>query len=186
MKTFATAGVMGLVLLQSACGIEPSSQDDLTEFHVTSPQAETTKDDFTYRLVTEKEQYTEGDNVEVYAELEYTGELESIEISHAASPFYFLIYEETRNYSVEYAMNEPLLITVLTKGEPLTEYYAGSGGYSTEDEDAYIEFVQNVSDNNFPIGYYKVSGYADFFIENTDGSKTFYNLNALIDFKVIP
>ncbi|MEK6267914.1 MAG: hypothetical protein N2C11_04950 [Planococcus sp. (in: firmicutes)] len=184
MKILTTAGVIGVVLLQSACGITPTPQDNLTDFHVTSPNAETTKADFTYRLVTEKKQYMEGDNVAVYAELEYTGDLESIEISHAASPFYFPIYEETRNYSVEYAMNEPLLITVLTKGEPLKEYYSGSGGYSSEDDDAYIEFVQDVSANNFPYGYYKVSGYADFFIETTDGSKVFYNLNALIDFKV--
>ncbi|ANU24403.1 hypothetical protein [Planococcus donghaensis] len=186
MKTFATAGMIGLVLFQSACGVNPIPPENLTEFQVTNPQAETIKDDFTYRLVTEKEHYTEGDSVKVYAELEYTGELETIEIFHAASPFYFPIYEETRNYSVEYAMNEPLLITVLTKGEPLKEYYAGSGGYSSEDDNAYIEFVQNVSDNNFPSGYYQMSGYADFFTENADGSKTFYNLTALIDFKVIP
>ncbi|ANU15017.1 hypothetical protein B481_2945 [Planococcus halocryophilus Or1] len=184
MKTFSIAGIIGLALLQSACGTDSTPQDDLTDFHVTSPQAETIEGDFTYRLITEKEQYTEGENVEVYAELEYTGELESIEISHAASPFHFPIYEETRNYSVAYAMNEPLLITVLTKGVPIKEYYSGSGGYSTEDDDAYIEFVQHISDNKFPFGYYKMSGYADFFIENTDDSKTFYNLNALIDFKV--
>lgn len=184
MNSFVPAGIISLALLLSACGINPTPQKDLTDFHVKTPQAETTKGDFIYRLVTEQEQYTDGDNVEVYAELEYIGELESIEISHAASPFYFPIYEETRDYSIDYAMNEPLLITVLTKGEPLKENYAGSGGYSTEDDDAYIEFVQNVSDNSFPSGYYKVSGYADFFTENTDGSKTFYNLNTSIDFKV--
>ncbi|AIY04299.1 hypothetical protein Plano_0334 [Planococcus sp. PAMC 21323] len=184
MKPFAIVGSIGFTLLLSACGVSPTTQGDLADFQVTTPQAETIQDDFTYRLVTEKEQYTEGESIDVYAELEYTGDSDSIEIFHAASPFYFLIYEETRDFSVSYTMNEPLLVTILTKGEPLKEAYIGIGSYSVEDDQAYVNFVQRISDNNFPFGYYKMTGHADFFTQDLDGSKIDYDITAQIDFKV--
>ncbi|MBT2570576.1 hypothetical protein [Planococcus sp. ISL-110] len=189
MKIAAAIWIPILVLLQAACGTEGTQEEasgSLTDFQVTAPQAESAEGDFIYRLATDQEQYIEGEKVAVYAELEYTGKLESIEISHAASPFYFPLHEETRDYSVEYAMNEPLLTTVLVKGEPLQERYSGSGGYSAENDDAYIAFVQNIMDNQFPSGYYKVAGYADFAAINADGSSTPHEINAQIDFKVVP
>ena len=184
MKTFAASCTLVPALLLIACGIDEASEqpaDDVTDFTVAAPQAESAKGDFIYRLATEKEQYTEGEKIEIRAELEYIGEQESIEISHAASPFYFPIHEETRDYTVEYAMNEPLLTTRLIRGEPLQESYSGSGGYSAEEDEAYIEFVQRIMEQNFPVGYYKIDGYADFIA----GSVAPYEIHAQIDFKVV-
>ena len=83
-------------------------------------------------------------------------------------------------------MNEPLLTTRLTKGEPLKEYYSGSGGYSAEEDDAYIEFVQRIMEKEFPPGYYKVDGFANFTATSSDGSATPHEIHAQIDFKVVP
>ena len=189
MKTIIAACTLIPVLLLSACGVDESSEqpaDDLADFTVDAAQAESAKGDFIYRLATEKEQYTEGEKIEIYAELEYTGEQESIEISHAASPFYFPLHEETRDYAVEYAMNEPLLTTRLIQGEPLQESYSGSGGYSEAEDVAYVEFVQRIMEKDFPAGYYKVNGYADFIVESANGSTVPYEIHAQIDFKVVP
>ena len=46
-----------------------------------------TDGDFVYRLVSEKEEYGQGDQVQVYGELEYIGEEDEITIGHAASAF---------------------------------------------------------------------------------------------------
>ena len=189
MKTIIAACTLIPTLLLTACGNDETGEqpaDDLSDFTVAASQAESAKGDFVYRLATEKEQYTEGEKVEIYAELEYTGEQESIEISHAASPFYFPLHEETRDYAVEYAMNEPLLTTRLTKGEPLHEDYTGSGGYSAEEDEAYIEFVQRIMEKEFPPGYYKIDGFANFTATSSAGSATPYEIHTQIDFKVVP
>lgn len=189
MKTIRIILLFIPVFAVIACGVdEPRkhSADDATDSTVISAQSKAVQSDFTYRLISEKEQYTEGEEIEIYAELEYEGAQESIEISHAASPFHFPLYEETRDYGVEYAMNEPLLATRLTKGEPLQEYYSGSGGYSAEEDEAYIEFVQRIMKKEFPPGYYKIDGFANFTAISSDGSATPYEIHAQIDFKVVP
>ena len=84
--------------------------------------AEVIEGDFIYRLVSEEAQYSEDDMVDVYAELEYIGELDEVTISHAASPFYFPMVEETRDYKIDYAMNEPLLYSTLIKRDINPEY----------------------------------------------------------------
>ena len=189
MKTIRAIRILIPTLVLVACGVdEPLKQpaDDLTDITVNSAQSNAFQGDFIYRLISEKEQYTEGEAIKIYAELEYHGVQENIEISHAASPFHFPLYEETRKYAVEYAMNEPLLTTRLTKGEPLQEYYSGSGGYSAEEDEAYIEFVQRIMEKEFPSGYYKIDGFANFTASSSDGSDTPYEIHAQIDFKVVP
>lgn len=186
MKTASAIGIAILVLLQAACGANGGTQDKLSDFQVTSPKSESAEAEFIYRLATEQEQYTEGEEITIEAELEYIGEQDNVEISHAASPFYFPLREETRAYTVDYPMNEPLLITRLAKGDPLQERYSGSGGYSSEDDPDYIEFVQHVMDNQFPPGYYKVEGYAEFSAIHADGSATPHKISAAIDFMVLP
>lgn len=177
------------IFILSACGTgdENSSGNAASsdEYSVSNTEAEAPEGDFVYRLVSEKEEYASGGPLEVYAELEYVGDAESIEIFHAGSAFYFPMEEKTRGYQLDYPMIEPLLMTTLTKGEPLREYYSGSGGYSDQDDAEYIEFMQQVTNNEFPEGYYIVNGFADFFTETPDGNKTDYNIHAEVDFKVI-
>lgn len=189
MKTIAAICTLIPALLLTACGVEETRQqpaDDATVFTVISPKAASVQGDFIYRLISEKEQYTEGKEIKIYTELEYSGEQENIEISHAASPFHFPLYEETREYAVEYAMNEPLLTTQLIGGEALQEYYSGSGGYSAEEDEAYIEFVQRIMGKEFPPGYYKANGFAYFTAASSAGSGIPYEFHTQIDFKVVP
>ncbi|WP_372867713.1 hypothetical protein [Planomicrobium okeanokoites] len=179
-----------LTLLLAACGTaeEPANGDSsasVEDYTVKTTEAEATEGDFIYRLVSEKEEYASGGPVELYAELEYIGDLETIDIFHAASPFYFPMEEKTRSYEIHYGMEEPLITTTLTKGEPLREQYSGSGGYSTEEDSAYIEFTKNIMDMQFPEGYYVVEGYTDFYTENPATAQTKYEMHAEVDFKVL-
>ena len=150
-------------------------------------KAEVTEEDFVYRLVTEKSEYSKGEPIMIYAELEYTGENEEIEIFHSASPFYFPMTETTRKYVIEYGMNEPLLSTKLIKGEPLREEYSGgSGSYVSEDKKEYIDFIKKIMKQEFPEGNYVINGVADFYvitIVQTEQEKK-YNVKAQVEFRV--
>ncbi|WP_096200728.1 hypothetical protein [Bacillus sp. FJAT-45350] len=171
----------------ASCGLGENRENGTSgtdDYVVANSSSETVEGDFVYRLVSEEEEYLQREEVKIYAELEYIGDKEEITIYHAASPFYFPMKEKTREYSIEYAMNEPLLSTTLTKGEPLQEYYQGSGGYGSNDDKDYINFMKKIMKNKFPVGYYEVLGSAEFFVEISENENGTYKLNALIDFKV--
>lgn len=189
MKKFTFPALLLLVPLMAACGTGGDTPADaiasIDDYAVSTTEATAEDGDFIYRLVSEREQYSSGGSVELYAELEYVGEQDSIDIYHAGSAFFFPMNEQTRGYQLDYPMEEPLLTTTLTKGEPLREQYSGSGGYSDQEEAAYIEFMQQVMNNEFPQGYYVVDGYADFYTETPDGVQTDYQIHAEIDFKVV-
>lgn len=147
--------------------------------------AEVIEGDFIYRLVSETDVYASGEEVYVYAELEYIGDKNKITISHAASPFLFPMRENTRDYEIFYVMNEPLLRTTIEKGKPLREVYGKSGGYSEKDEAEYIEFIDTFIKEGFPEGHYTVNGIADFFVADDKGeNKIDYRLEATVDFIV--
>ncbi|MEK3763364.1 hypothetical protein [Solibacillus sp. FSL K6-4121] len=150
-------------------------------------QAEVIEGDFTYRLVTEKAEYSKNEPIKIYAELEYTGDKKEIEIFHAASPFSFPMVETTRNYEIEYGMDMPLLSTTLVKGEPLRREYVGSGGYSSEDKNEYQDFMKRIMNKEFPAGHYVVNGIADFDIRVLEGTESEgkYQLEAQVGFSVI-
>ena len=83
-------------------------------------KAEVTEEDFVYRLVTEKAESGENEPIKIYAELEYIGDKEKIEISHAASSFLFSMIETTRNYDIEYLNESPInKYRYSLKGKPL-------------------------------------------------------------------
>jgi hypothetical protein len=157
-----------------------------SEQDVLGSRKEITEGDFIYRLVSEKEEYVENGQVKLYAELEYIGEEEKIEISHAASPFYFPMIEKTRNYQIDYGMNEPLLHTTLIKGEPLREEYSPGGGYGSQDDKEYIDFMKHIMNSEFPIGHYVVKGGAHFFVTGVDTEEEKkFRIDSEIAFKVI-
>jgi hypothetical protein len=173
--------------LLASCGLSEGAEDETSKgnkYEVSNPEAEVTEDDFIYRLVSEKDEYNAKEPVSIYAELEYIGNKESVTIYHAASPFHFPMYEKTRDYTIGFGMEEPLLNTILMKGEPFREEYQGSGGYGSDDDKEYINFIKNIMKNQFPAGYYEVNGFADFFVKNNDTEKKDYKINAEIDFKV--
>lgn len=189
MKKIIYVSFLLLTIPLAACGTGEDTTADTSasvdDFSVANTEASATEGDFIYRLVSEKEEYASGGPVEIYAELEYVGEQDSIDIYHAGSAFFFPMEEKTRGYQVDYPMIEPLLMTTLTKGEPLRESYTGSGGYSDQEDAAYIEFMKQVINNEFPEGYYVVNGYADFFTETPEGVQTAYEIQAEVDFKVV-
>ena len=149
-------------------------------------KAEVIEEDFVYRLVTENAEYSRNEPIKFYAELEYTGDKEEIEIFHSASPFSFPMIETTRNYEIGYRMEEPLLSTKLIKGEPLREEYRGSGGYGSQDKKEYIGFMKQIMNQEFPEGHYVVNGIADFgVIANEEtGEMKKYKIKAQVEFSV--
>ncbi|MNZ77443.1 hypothetical protein D3C78_959820 [compost metagenome] len=182
------------MFLLGGCSIEgdsspiPSNKQSvlINDEPVSEISKEVTEGDFVYRLVTEKADYAKGDEIIIYAELEYIGDQSSIEIYHAMSPFSFPIKELTRGYDIGYMMNQPLLTTELKKNEPLREYYAGGGGYGSQDKKEYIAFMKEFNENGFPTGEYVVYGMTDFYIidDATGQQEVDYKLNAEISFEV--
>ena len=148
-------------------------------------KVEVTKGDFIYRLVTEKAEYAENEPIKIYAELEYIGSKEEIEIGHGGSPFHFPMLETTRNYEIMYRMEQPYLSTKLMKGEPLRQEYKGSGGFGSQDKKDYIEFMKRIMNQEFPKGNYVVNGFAEFdVIDRETKQKKKYNIKSQVEFMV--
>lgn len=177
--------LFSFILLLQACGTTTDSghQKNQSSGELPHLQAEVKEGDFTYKLYSEKESYKEFEDIEVYAELIYTGQEDSIEISHAASPFSFPFEEMTRGYEVPYAMDVPLIITTIKKNEPLRKKYAFAGGFSDQDDSEYVRFVKTVMSDGFPEGNYIIHGSADFGTI-TDSGEQAYHLKADIGFTV--
>ena len=177
-----------LTLLLSSCTYELESDNEVTKldnYEVIKTMDEVIEGDFIYRLVTEKGEYLDNESVNIYAELEYIGDNEEITIYHAASPFFFPMVEKIRDYSIDYPMDEPLISTKLIKGKPLREEYKRSGGYSSQDEKEYVNFIKSFWDKGFPTGYYVVNGFVDFYVQSNENDKQEeFNIKAQIDFKV--
>ncbi|MFB5282145.1 MULTISPECIES: hypothetical protein [Peribacillus] len=58
-----------------------------------------------------------------------------------------------------------LLSTTLLKGELLRkEYTGGAGGYGSQDNKEYVDFMKQIIKKEFRSGNYVVNGVADFFI----------------------
>ena len=190
---------MGLFFIMTfiivGCGISGNQQSEKDDDSVNGSNgvgnsdrntiSEVREGDIIYRLVVEKDSYQTGEEVKIYAELEYIGEEDSITIGHAMSPFYFPIYEKTREYTIDYAMEEPLIMTEIKKGTPHREYYKKSYGYSGEEDNDYIKFVKKFYDEDgFPTGDYELNGRADFFVENSDGEPKMYKMEGKVEFSV--
>ena len=188
MKKLWITVIILLPFLLTACNTDEendSNPSDLGNYTVSNSQAEVREGDFVYRLVAEQEEFEAGGPVSMYAELEYTGEQENIEIFHAASPFFFPLYEKTRDYNIDSFMAEPLISTTLTKGQPLREEYSGRGGYFGEDDQKYKDFIDSIVKGEFPAGYYEAEGYASFYTEDANSLQEDYKIPAHIDFKVV-
>lgn len=147
-------------------------------------ESEVIKGDFIYRLVTEEDHYDKGENVKIYAELEYIGEENQVEITHGGSPFLFPMTETTRDYEIEYAVTMVGNRTVLKKGEPMRQELNGGGSYSDHDKEEYKEFMKKVMKQDFPSGHYIVNGYADFYLADKAKDEEHYTIEAQIEFYV--
>lgn len=174
-----------IVLILTGCSEYGSNNSVDSKQEVLETRKEITEEDFIYRLVSEKEEYVEKEPIKLYAELEYIGDKEKIEISHATSPFYFPMIEKTRNYQIDYGMTEPLIHTTLIKGEPIRKEYLPGGGYGSQDSKEYIDFMKQIMNSEFPIGHYVVNGSAHFNVADVEnGEEKKYRIGTKIEFKV--
>jgi len=122
--------------------------------------AEAQEGDFVLQLVLEKDAYTTEEPVVLKARLKYVGEQAEVHISHAASPFLFLVKELTRDIDIGYVMAQPLIQKQLKQGEWLEETYTKNGGYG--DSDPHKEFLkQFLNGKTFPDGKYSIAAMAD-------------------------
>ncbi|TFB14603.1 hypothetical protein E3U55_13310 [Filobacillus milosensis] len=177
MKKVWLLVLLGLLVACKSTGAP--SDKELNKHEVTDTSSEVRDGDFIYRLVTEQAEYEDGKDVKVYAELEYDGDQEFVEIVHGATPLYFPAKEVTRGYEMGYATNDPQLSTTLKRGEPIRKEYTGSGGFSMSDPEEYINFIHQVTDGDFPKGFYKIQGYADFSYNGVE-----YKIETEVQFKV--
>ncbi|MCM3356844.1 hypothetical protein [Psychrobacillus sp. MER TA 171] len=178
--------VLSLCLVSCQQKVDRKVDTEPSDTKPLDTKAQAIEEDFVYRLVTEKAEYGKNEPIKIYAELEYTGEKDDIEIFHSASPFSFPMVETTRNFEIGYGMDTPLLSTKLRKGEPLRAEYWGSGGYTSEDKKEYVDFISQIMNQEFPEGRYIVNGSADFYVkanEKTEQKKN-YNLKLQVEFKV--
>jgi len=182
--------VLALFVFIGGCGTSGKSNEDLSKeldkYDIAQSNAEVQDGDFIYRLVSKQEEYSDGQSVTLYGELEYVGEQSEVVIEHAASPFYFPMEEKIHGFDIPYPMPEPLVTTTLKKGEPLRVSYTGSGAYSENDEKAYVDFMKDFIENGFPTGFYIVNGFADFWVQKNDHNNEpdRYHIEAQVDFKV--
>ena len=179
-----------LVALLTGCSSQSDTDDSKENLRSDKEYqviAEETKGDFVYRLATQEREYVKGKPVKIYAELEYIGDDDSITISHAASPFWFPIIEKTRNFNIDYVMNQPLIKTTLIRGKPIREEYKESGAYSDQDPPEYVDFMKAIMmKKEFPVGEYVVNGFVSFDVEpkTNNDSKESVSIQAQIEFMV--
>lgn len=187
------AGIIALLFLLTACGSSDSGnqigQEEIDRYEVSKTRDQSAEGDFTFRLISEKEEYEEGEDVTLYGEIEYTGEQEEITIQHSSSAVLFPMEEKVRGYEIGFGVDDLLVSTTLKRGEPYREDYIKSGGYSPEqDPEEYIRFMEDFLEReDFPAGYYVVDGFADFFVPKEDGEdREAVTIEGQIDFKVYP
>ena len=168
---------LGLV----GCGQEKVNKT-LEKYEIENANVEKSEGDFIFRLISEKKEYEDGEDVKLYGEIIYTGEKDEITIHHSSSAILFSMEEKVSGYDIGFAVDDIGLSTTLKKGIPYREEYAKSGGYSEEDPKEYVEFMEEfLNGDRFPPGYYVVNGETDFSIEDQERVK----IKATIDFKVI-
>lgn len=193
MNKGIVAGIIAVLFLLTACSSSDSGnqigQEEIDRYEVSKTRDQSTEADFIFRLISEKEEYEEGEDVILYGEIEYTGEQEEITIQHSSSAVLFPMEEKVREYEIGFGVNDLLVSTILKRGEPYREDYIKSGGYSPEqDPEEYIRFMEDFLERkDFPAGYYVVDGFADFFVPKEEGEgREAFTIKAQIDFKVYP
>ncbi|MED4015206.1 hypothetical protein ACWE42_13700 [Sutcliffiella cohnii] len=177
-KLFILFFVIGFSLV--GCSQEP--KNEISEPEVKKTIDENVQGDFVFRLVSEKKEYGDGENVKLYGEITYTGDKDEVTITHSSSAILFSLEEKGRGFNIGYSVEDIELVTVLKKGEPYREEYVKSGGYDAGDPSDYVRFIKRFLNNEgFPSGYYIVNGETDFFLKD----KERVNIKATINFKVV-
>lgn len=182
--------VAACVIMVTACGGEAKQPNSTTPANLSVLSKEqlvlerkVTEGDFELAIYTKKTEYAENELIDVYAELTYMGELDEIEIGHAMYPVGFDITEHTRAYHIGGSMNEPYIVTLLKRNEPVRYQYSFSGGYSGDDDKDFIAFVENIKEDKLHQGEYTIRAGASFNLHGNDSAPR-YQMNTSISFIV--
>jgi len=178
-------GVMPILFIILIAGCKSPTEVDsaeLAEYDVSQIRDETVQDDFLFRLVSEKEEYKQGEEVKVYGEIEYIGNQDEVTINHSSSAVLFTVEEKIRGYTIPDLVQDIGVKTKLNKSKLYRKRYEKNVGfYSEHDPEDYVSFLEDFWErDDFPAGYYVVNGVADF----AHGSERF-EIEAEIDFKVV-
>lgn len=177
---------MGTTLFMLGCSVP--QHVDVDQYEVDHYQSEVQKDDFTFRLISEKEQYKELEPIQLYGEIIYTGDQEEIEIVHSDSAISFHLFEEIRQYNIDETIQDIGVFTTLKRNEPYRKRYDKQNIYKTDSSNRYVHFIkQFIDQDGFPVGYYTIKGFANFTVSEDDNNEnmTPYQMETQIDFKVV-
>lgn len=154
----------------------------MKDYEVKKTIDENVQGDFVFRLVSEKKEYGNREDVKLYGEITYTGDKDEVTIYHSSSAILFTLEEKTRGFDIGYAVEDIGLTTVLKKGEPYREEYVKTGGYSGDADSDYKRFMKEfLGKDGFPAGYYVVNGETDFSLEDRER----VTIKATVDFNVV-
>lgn len=177
--------ILLFVLIISSCTLNKEPKN-LEQFNVKKNATQVIEDDFIFRLVSEKEQYDEGETVKLYGEIVYKGDKEEVTIFHSSSAILFNITEHARDYEIGYGVQDIGVTTVLKQGEPFRENYNKNNvGYASDDNN--VKFIKEfINRDDFPTGYYVVNGFTDFAVQLREDDEEMERIiiEATIDFKV--
>lgn len=132
-----------------------------------------TEDDFNFRLTMEEGQRESNEPLQIYAELEYVGDLSEITIQHAASPISMGLEDLTRQLGFGSVMDQPLVTTTLKKGEAFVETYKFQEVYFGTKDEQYDDVVKQLKEGRFPTGEYKIHARANFDVPSASEAKRF-------------
>lgn len=177
------------ILWLSACGttnvndinkIKSNHESPKVTTPLPPPEVEVQKDDFIYKLYTEKDVYDEYQDTAIIAELTYVGE-GIIDIGHGDPLLSFSLEERTRNVKIDMLIREIGMTTRLKHGETITKRYDMTKGHVFEDDKASMEFFNTVKRKGLPAGEYIVHGRADIYFAD----ERRYSLSGEIGFTVV-
>src|SRR5699024_4959477 len=115
----------------------------LDKYEVEKTVDETTQNDFTFRLVSEKGEYDAGEDIGLYGELICTGEEDEITTLHSASAIIYGVDERLRGYSINNTVSEIAKWTTLKRNEAYIEHYTKSSIYTENKDEDYVSFVND-------------------------------------------
>lgn len=182
---FLSLSALCIIVFSGCTSSKPIDSSEIDQYVVSQTSDETVQEDFVFRLVSEKEIYQKGEDVDLYGEITYIGEEDNVTIHHSSSAILFPITEKTREYTIGFGVNDIGLSTTLENGEPYRENYDKYAvGYDGSDPEDYRDFIQDITNmDGFLPGYYAVNGTTDFFLK--EGGQERIEINAMVDFKVV-
>lgn len=178
MKRLVILIMLFIVVSLSACEKEETAPINTRQGRQV---AQSVDDNFRIILYSEKDIYSDIEEVDIWGTLEYIGPEDSIDI-HSGSPYIGYDVEGEGVAFIQNIVATILMTTTLEKGEVHEFPLRKSGGFSENDEDA--DFWRNFYSEErmlFPIGEYQLSFSTGFYID----TRSDYHNSIQYQFEVI-